>query len=94
MDTRTRWAAGVIIVVLAIAIIVAAVAGSAHAGSPPLVERDALGRRTGTIETRPDGGAVVRDAMGRRRETIEPSVQGWVRRDPNGRRLGTIERGR
>jgi hypothetical protein len=85
MDTRTRWALGVVI-----AIIAAAVAGSAQAGSPPLVERDALGRRTGIIETRPDGGAVVRDAMGRRRETIEPSAQGWVRRDPNGRRLGRL----
>jgi hypothetical protein len=91
MAARTRWALGVILAPLAIAIVVAAVAGSAHAGSPPLVERDA---RTGTIETRLDGGAVVRDAMGRRRETIEPSAQGWVRRDPNGRRLGTIERGR
>jgi len=39
MDARTRWAAGVIITALVIAIIVAAVAGSAHTGSPPLVER-------------------------------------------------------
>jgi hypothetical protein len=29
MDTRTRWAAGVILVALAIAIVVAAVTGSA-----------------------------------------------------------------
>jgi hypothetical protein len=34
VDTRTRWALGVILVALTIAIIVAAVAGSASAGSP------------------------------------------------------------
>ena len=39
MDTRTRWALGVILTALAIAIVVAAVAGSTHAGPPPLVER-------------------------------------------------------
>ncbi len=94
MDARTRWALVVILAIWAIAMVIAAMSGSAHAGAPPLVKRDAAGRRTGTIETRPGGGAIVRDPMGRRRETIEPSGSGWVRRDAQGRRLGTIERGR
>jgi len=64
MDTRTCWAAGVIIAALVIAIIVAAVAGSANAGSPPLVERDAAGHRTGTIEVQPGGRATFRNAQG------------------------------
>lgn len=34
MDARTRWAVVVILAALAIAIVIAAVAGSAHAGSP------------------------------------------------------------
>ena len=44
MDARTRWALGVILTVLAIAVIIAALAGSAHDSSPPLVKRDALER--------------------------------------------------
>ena len=36
MDARTRWAAGVILTALAVAIVVTAVAGSAHAGLLPL----------------------------------------------------------
>jgi YD repeat-containing protein len=59
-----------------------------------LVERDAMGRRTGTVETRPDGGAVLRDAQGRRTGTVERSGDRWIRRDAQGRRVGTQERAR
>jgi hypothetical protein len=39
MNDRTRLALVVILAALTIAIVVAAVTGSANAGSPPLVER-------------------------------------------------------
>ena len=59
-----------------------------------LVERDALGRRTGTVEARPDGGAVLRDAQGRRTGTVERSGDTLIRRDAQGRRVGTVGRAR
>ena len=57
-----------------------------------LVERDAQGRRTGTVETHPDGGAVLRDAQGRRTGTSERSGDKLIRRDSQGRLVGTVER--
>jgi len=41
-----------------------------------IVQRDALGRRTGTVEVRPDGRATFRDALGRKTGTAEPGPGG------------------
>lgn len=58
-----------------------------------IVQRDSLGRRTGTIEVAPDGRQILRDAVGRRTGTIEPDgPKRMVVRDALGRRIGTQER--
>jgi YD repeat-containing protein len=58
-----------------------------------LVQRDAQGRRTGTIEIEPSGRQILRDAQGRRTGTIEPDGPNrMVVRDALGRRIGTQER--
>ncbi len=73
------------------AAIFAALAGPALAET--LVQRDALGRRTGTIEIEPNGRQILRDAAGRRTGTIEPDGPNrMVVRDAAGRRIGTQER--
>ena len=73
------------------AAIFAALAGPALAET--LVQRDALGRRTGTIEIEPSGRQILRDAQGRRTGTIEPDGPNrMVVRDALGRRIGTQER--
>ena len=59
----------------------------------PLIQRDELGRRTGTIEKSLTGQYVIRDEMGKRTGTIEKSLTGdYVIRDEMGRRKGTIGR--
>jgi YD repeat-containing protein len=73
------------------AAIFAALAGPALAET--LVQRDASGRRTGTIEIEPSGRQILRDAQGRRTGTIEPDGPNrMVVRDALGRRIGTQER--
>src|SRR5688572_28120406 len=58
------------------------------------VERDAQGRRTGTVEPSGRGGYVERDARGRRQETGEAGPGGpTIRRDAQGCRTGTVEPG-
>jgi YD repeat-containing protein len=58
-----------------------------------LVQRDAQGRRTGTVEIEPSGRQILRDAQGRRTGTIEPDgPKRMVVRDAAGRRIGTQER--
>lgn len=59
------------------------------------VQRDAQGRRTGTVEREASGRLVERDAQGRRTGTIERGTgRQLIQRDALGRRTGTIDRGR
>ena len=86
MTRTSAWSA------LLLAAALAALPAPATAGT--LVERDERGRRTGTVETRPDGGAVLRDAQGRRTGTIERPGNTLIRRDARGRQVSTVERAR
>ena len=74
-----------------LAVLLIALASPA-AGKETVVQRDALGRRTGTAEIQPNGRATFRDAMGRKTGTAEPGPGGsTVLRDAQGRRTGTLE---
>jgi YD repeat-containing protein len=76
---------------LSVILVLLFAAGAAEAET--LVQRDALGRRTGTIEIEPSGRQILRDAQGRRTGTIEPDGPNrMVVRDALGRRIGTQER--
>jgi len=80
----------------AILLLIAAAGSEAAAqGTDPRsswVERDAQGRRTGTVDPSSSSGYVLRDAQGRRTGTLEPGAGGtWVERDAQGRRTGTKE---
>jgi|GEM_PF-6209973 len=73
------------------AAVFAALAGPAPAET--LVQRDAKGRRTGTIQIEASGRQILRDAHGRRTGTIEPDgPRRMVVRDAQGRRIGMQER--
>ena len=78
----------------ALLLVAALNAPPALATAGTLVERDALGRRLGTVGIRPDGGAVLRDAQGRRTGTIERPGDTLIRRDARGRQVSTVERAR
>jgi hypothetical protein len=78
----------------ALAVLLAALATPA-AAKETIVQRDALGHRTGTIEVQPGGRAVFRDAQGRRTGTAEPGASGrTVLRDAQGRPTPTLAAGR
>ena len=88
--------------IVAIGITSLILAAPAAAGAPeplrqgaqapgPGVMRDAQGSRTGTVEQQGPNTRVIRDANGNRVETWERQGSGWVRRDKNGNRLGTVE---
>ena len=72
--------------------VLALLALPAAAGAQDFVQRDAAGRRTGTIE-QSGNDFIRRDASGRRIETYESDGRGgYVIRDAGGRRTGTLEK--
>ncbi len=76
---------------LALALLLATLATPA-AARERIAHLDALGRRTGSVEVRPDGRATFRDVLGRKTGTAEPGPGGSTTlRDAQGRRTGTLE---
>ena len=58
------------------------------------VERDSVGRTTGTVERQRNGDLVRRDAMGRTVGKDERTDRGYVRRDAMGRTTGKVTKER